>query len=173
MGFDYVAQLRKAPRLTLDGLFARHTVPRAPLIEPPPFVLVADRWQRVGDDSCLFACDGPETLTREWWRKLPDEVDPSESVRKRGVLMVRLQDVVDLRDRKVQRLLRITDEDLTSDDREVCRNILAAARVVGLDGLLSRSAARPDGGTTLIVLPHAIKDVEVVSEELWTPPPRP
>jgi hypothetical protein len=172
MPVDLVAQLRLVPRQHVEGLFVRHTLPRAPLDEPPPVVLAADRWQRVGDESCLFACDSEATCWAEWRRKLPDGVDPAESVRKIGWLTVALGDVVDLRDRAVQERLAITDDDLVAGDCETCRRILAAARVIGLDGLLSRSAARPHG-TTLIVLPHAIKRVEVVSEELRSPPAGP
>lgn len=172
MSVDFVGLLRLVPRQQVEGLFVRHTLPRAPLDEPPPLVLAADRWQQVGDESCLFACDTEATCWAEWRRKLPDGVDPAESVRKIGWLTVALDDVVDLRDPAVLGQLAITADDLVADDCATCRRILAAARVVGLDALLSRSAARPQG-TTLIVLPHAIKRVEVVSEELRSPPAGP
>lgn len=163
-------RLRRAPRLKLRGRFARHTHPLAALEVPPPLVLLDDRWQRAGDESVLYACDGEDTVWAEWRRKLPEGVDMTETVRKFGWLAVSLDDVVDLRDPAVRDLLGLDEDDLTGDDRTTCHALLAAARTVGLDALVAPSAAR-HGGTTVIILPHAIKQVDVVSEERRIPPP--
>jgi hypothetical protein len=172
MSVDYVAQLRLAPRRPVQGLFARHGHPKAPLDEPPPIVARPDRWQKAGDESVLFLCDGEDTVWAEWRRKLSAAagVDVTESVRLFGWIALSFDDVIDLRDPVVQNLLGITDADLTSDDTTTCHAILAAARVVGVDVLLAPSAAR-HGGTTVIVLPHVRKRVEVVSSERRVPPP--
>lgn len=168
---DLVAQLRLAPRRRLQGVFARHGHPKAPLDEPPPVVRRSDRWQKTGDESVLFTSDSEETVWAEWRRKVSASVDLDivESERNFGWISMSFDNVIDLCDPGVQHLLGITEDDLTGDDRTTCRALLAAARAIGVDAIMAPSAARP-GGKTIIVLPHAQKTVTVVFEERRIPP---
>jgi RES domain-containing protein len=110
----------------------------------------------------------------EWSHATGGSIDPEQNERWVCSLDVDLA-ILDLRDPATRRALRVTQEQLTGpwspeSPNSDTRRVAAAARELGVDGMVVPSAAR-DGGWNLAVLPHAFERVRVVGRVRRMPAP--
>lgn len=134
----------------------------------------AGRYHGVGDPWPLYAALDVDTLWAEWERATGGAISPEEDPRWVCTMDVDLA-VLDLRDPATRRALGVTLEELTADWSPDAPNpaavrVAAAARRLGVDGMVVPSAARPDGWN-LAVLPQAFARVHLAARRRSVPRP--
>jgi RES domain-containing protein len=160
----------------LKGRAWRQTGIRVPGCHPPRQPAPhAGRYHAVGDPWPLYASLDLETMWAEWARTTDGAIRPEDDPRWVCSLEVDLA-VLDLRDPATRRALGVGLEELVGDwspeqPNRASQRVAAAARRLGVDGMVVPSAAR-DGGWNLAVLPHAFERVRLVSRRQRQPSPR-
>lgn len=157
-------------RHLLAGVAHRQARPRYRLLDHPRVTPRPTRWVERGEPPALYLSD---TLTGAWAelsKHHDGSVDPSEVVRRVGAIRYRIE-VVDLCDPDVRKALDVDEHDLVrDDDLTVCRALASAARQLGLQGLVSPSAALATA-RTIVVFETGFDGLTVVHEEVRSPPP--
>lgn len=111
---------------------------------------------------------GAWELLRHWGE---EEISPFEVIRRVGRVRVNDLEVLDLTDPQVRDQLRVTVEELVSDDLSRCQELATEARAAGFEGILAPSAALEDE-TTLVVFVSAIDKIEAEHSRIQRPPIR-
>ncbi|HEY7526313.1 MAG TPA: RES family NAD+ phosphorylase, partial [Candidatus Limnocylindria bacterium] len=133
------------------------------------------RYHRPGDPWPLYASLDRDTMWAEWAHATDGRVPPAEDPRWVCVLDVDLR-VLDLRDPAARRGLRTSLRALAAPWSPAAPNaatlrVMAAARRLGVDGLIVPSAAR-DGGWNAVIFPSAFDRVRLSSRRRRVPSPR-
>ncbi len=126
----------------------------------------AGRFHGVGDPWPLYASLDLDTMWAEWARATGGAVALDDDPRWVCTLDLDLV-VLDLRDASTRRALGVELDELVGDwspsvPNDAAMRVAAAARALGVDGMVVPSAAR-DGGWNVAVLPHAFERVELAS----------
>jgi RES domain-containing protein len=130
------------------------------------------RFHVAGGAPAWYASSTEQGAWAELFRHyLDDGVDPFEVRRRVARVRVDALRILDLTNESARHIIGITVEDLSSDDYGICQRIAQRARVHGLDGILSPSAALEEN-TTLVVFARAIENVIVEQSRVSAPPPR-
>ena len=143
-----------------------------PPLQPAPH---AGRYHAVGDPWPLYAALDKATMWAEWARATGGEVAPEDDPRWVCALDVDLA-VLDLRDAATRRALGVSLDELAGDwtpdtPNPAAVRVAAAARRLGVDGMIVPSAAR-DGGWNLAVLPPAFDRVRLARRRRGQAPAR-
>ena len=171
---NLVSLLDETAPTEYSGEVCRHTGPGAHPLSTTGAQTQGGRWNPPNSFPTLYLALSDETAAAEFYRRAQGENRPAEDLLPRRLhrYRVRLSVVLDLTDPDVKQHLGISDEDLLSDDRELCNALGEAAHYVGFEGILAPSATGV--GEVLVVLFDRLKaesDVEPIGYLDWTSPP--
>ncbi len=160
----------RATRIPVTGTWLRH-IPAGgdPLYRPPT---PADgRWQRGANVEGIYLAAEDATVWAEWYRWLAElEIEPLHGLpRELWRYRANLSSVADLTSIETLNALGLTSAEPTREQWPAFQDVGAQLHADGYEGLLYRSAARPDG-LCLCVFRAVTADVARRLEPI--PPPR-
>jgi hypothetical protein len=164
-----VEEMGRVTTTRRHGTAHRQCRPSHGVLATPPAALHPTRWVEPGDPPTLCLSTSADGAWAELHKHAPPGVDPAEIRRRIGVVRYAL-DVVELTP-EVCAGIGVAPADLVrDDDLTTCRALAAAARKVGLDGLVSPSAAHPTA-RTIVVFESGFGGLALVGEDVRSPPP--
>lgn len=168
-------ELEKAARsvqpLATSGTLWRQTAPRHRLASVPP-IGRGGRYDRVGGPPVLYLSDRPEGAWAELFRHQsgPTEVAIHLVRRRIGTVTATNLELLDVTAPHIRATLNIVDDDLVSDDYQLCWDLADAARAAGFDGLRAPAGAMA-GPSTTVVFDHAAPKIVADGDgKVGTPP---
>jgi RES domain-containing protein len=167
-----VDAVRSCPRRQLQGRFWHQGPTRWTLIGITEPATTDGRYHEKTGPGVWYASSQEQAAWAELFRHFIDQgVDPFEVRRRVGHADVADLSVLDLTDPSVQQIIGVTSDQLTSDDPRLCRQIAAAAREAGYEGILAPAVALP-GRTTLVVFHAGLAKLLPGPSHITSPPPR-
>ena len=128
------------------------------------------RYHRAGEEGLWYASTTSMAAWAQIFRGKPDDdLSPFTVKRRVGRCMIRSLIVLDLSDDQTRRVLRVTEEELRSDDYTKCQAIADQARAGGFEGILSPSAAL-SGAIDVVVFKVGIPKVTEERSRVQRPP---
>lgn len=148
--------LARLPETKFEGSAWKHTLPTQPIAAANTR---GARWNPPGVPAIYFALER-ETALAEGDYLVGLQPQPIRGRREIHEVGLRLDRVLDLRDRQQLHRLGASEAELRSSDHSTCRRIGGTAEWLGFDGIIVPSA-RTSGANLVVFERHAAADFDV------------
>jgi RES domain-containing protein len=163
-----IPPMRLITTIPLEGFAYRQIRKRYRVTGVPTATPRSTRWVVRGDPAALYLSDSEDGAWAELAKHHDGSVELIDLVRLMGTVAYELK-VLDLTNRDVLDALKVEPEELVAPTFASCRALATVARYLGIEALISPSAAHPTA-RTIVVFEGGIAGLTVVSEEVRSPP---